>query len=179
MPKCKYYPSSNDYIIPYIPKWCPPEPNNDPKRFELYCKPTLCRSEPLSHSEYLRLRKNNGGQALSTGNVLQVGSGVYARNIWTTAVAGCQTNVPVPAVHAGGRAKDAGFLIEAKAAVAGRGKISWYDTVNKTAGITTLRQKGNAIAAADFNCSNCINPGTENYKTPGCPDGIKNLVNLS
>lgn len=181
MPSCinRYQPSSNDYIPRYIPKWCPPAPNTDPKRFELYCKPTLCRSEPLSHSEYLRVRAKNGGQALSTGSALQVGQAQYTRTIWTNASNGCQTNVPVPAVHPGGHARDTGFLIEAKGAFAGRGKTSWYDTVNRTAATTILRNKGLAIAAADFDCSSCVIPGTTDYVTPGCPDSIKNLTNLS
>jgi hypothetical protein len=181
MPGCchRYKPSSNDYIKPYIPKWCPPEPNNDPKRFEKYCKPTLCRSEPLSHSEYLRLRAKNGGCSLSSGSVLQVGQGVYKKTIWTNASNGCQTNMAVPAVHPGGRAADAGYLIEAKGAFAGSGQTSWYDIVNRTAHTTILRNKGLAIAATDYGCSPCGKVGTTKYVTPGCPDSIKNLANLS
>ena len=179
MPSCinRYQPSSNKYIQPYIPKWCPPEPNTDPKRFELYCKPTLCRSEPLSNSEYLRLRAKNGGAALSTGVQTQVGQGQYLRTIWTSASNNCQTNVPLPAVHPGGHAADCGFITEATGAKAGRGTVSWYDKVNRMASINTLKKKGYAIAAET--CSNCVTPGTISYVTPGCPNSIKNLTNLS
>ncbi len=180
MPKCptRFQYSSNDYITPYIPKWCPPEPNNDPKRFELYCKPVPSKSEPLSHSEYLRLRAKNGGQSLSTGAVQQISEGPYTKTIWTSASNNCSTNVPVPFVHPSGYAKANGFLTEAKGAFASRGQISWYDTVNRMASMTTLRKKGNAIAAGK-SCSTCDISGAINYVTPGCPDSIKSLTHLS
>jgi len=168
MPICRnrYKPSSNQYIQPYIPKWCPPEPNTNPKRFELYCKPTLCRSEPLSHSEYLRLRAKNGGCALSNSAPNKLGQDSYLRTLWTSASDKCQSNVPVPSVHPGGHATDCGFKTEAMGAKAGRGTVSWYDKVNRMSSITTLKKKGYAIASET--CSSCEMPGTTIYVTPGC-----------
>jgi hypothetical protein len=87
---------------------------------EAYCAPALCRSEPLSHSEYLRKLKANNGRAVSSAaNLLQVGSGRYTTTIWTTSEAAgscCNSNDSVPAVHPGGRALDSGHLTEMRGA---------------------------------------------------------------
>jgi len=55
----------------------------------------------------------------------------------------------VPAVHPGSRAIDSGLLTEMRGANAGRGTLTWYDKVNRTEAMTTLRRKGLAIAADD------------------------------
>jgi hypothetical protein len=143
------------YVPVYTPVSCPDPVNNDPKRNDAYCAPALCRSEPLSHSEYLRKLKANNGRAVSSAaNLLQVGSGRYTTTIWTTSEAAgscCNGNdsvLPaVPAVHPGGHALDSGHLTEMRGANAARGTVSKFDSVNKTEDITMLRRKGLAIAA--------------------------------
>jgi len=90
----------------------------------------------------------------------------------------------VPAVHPGGHALDSGLLTEMRGANAGRGTLSWYDRVNRTEEITTLRRKGLAIAAdATFNapagelrtvCTSCGLSGTaqQHYCPPVTVDQI-------
>ena len=99
---------------------CPDKYNDDPKRNEIYRKPLISRSEPLSNSEYLRKLKANGGVPLSSGSkVVQVGEGQYKKTMWTTAESRCfkGSNSVLPAVvavHPGLHAKDASLVTEAK-----------------------------------------------------------------
>lgn len=145
------------YVKQYNPPRCPPPVNNDPRRNEIYRPPTLCRSEPLSHSEYLRRLKANNNKPLSSpASLVQVGSGVYTRTIWTETrpAAGCCNGqdlvLPaVPAVHPGGHALESGMLTEMRGAVAARGDVSKFDNTNRTEDVTTLRRQGLAIASDD------------------------------
>lgn len=182
---CTHVPDPQ-YVTPYVPKCCPPKPNTDPRRTtNPYCPPVISRSEPLSHSEYLRRLKANGSKSLSTpSSLVQYGDGAYRKTIWTesgSAGACCATNkaLPeVPAVHRGGTALDAGFLTEQKGAYAARGAVSQYDSVNRTEYVHTLKKKGIAISAdSSFNapaggvretCANCDFSGTTFPPQPPC-----------
>lgn len=151
---------------------CPPPPNTDPKRKYLYIPPNPSRSEPLSHSEYLRRLKENNGCAISSPNaILQVGTGElqgqsqkYITTIWTSSKNySCAPGKAVPAVppvHPGGHALDAGMTEFMNGAVAARGSISKFDTTNKTAWTTTYKKEGLAIVQDN------------EYKAPaGVPEG--------
>lgn len=156
--KCTSHPAVSPlYVKQYNPVCCPDPVNNDPRRNEIYRPPTLCRSEPLSHSEYLRRLKANNNKPLSSpASLVQVGEGAYKKTIWTEtrpADGCCNGNdlvlPPVPAVHPGGHALDSGMLTEMRGAVAARGDVSKFDQVNRTEDITTLRRQGLAIASDD------------------------------
>ena len=144
------------YVPVYDPKCCPDPVNMDPKHNEVYQKPTLCRSEPLSHAEYIRKLKANNGVKLSVAasKAVTVGEGVYKRTIWTSAGDACSLDsdlvLPaVPAVLGHGKARDAWQYTEMKGAYAGRGTVSKFDSVNRTEDMTRLRRQGLAIAADD------------------------------
>jgi len=180
--RCRQYVTSNKYVPVYVPKCCVEPVNNDPNRNNYYIKPAPSRSEPLSHHEYLRKKKENNGQAISAPeNLVQVGQGVYKRTLWTAVNGSCCNRndlvLPaVPAVHQGEHALDSGLLTAMRGANAARGTVSKFDLVNRTAETTTLKRQGLAIAADNsFNapagsvrslCNNCqlsgttINPGT-------------------
>ena len=152
--RCRAINMANPKYVPvYKPKCCPEPINTDPRRFEAYKTPVHCRSEPLSHSEYLRrLKDNNFKQLSSPDSILLKGTGVYATTIWTDGGSGscCLENdlvLPaVPAVHPGGHALDSSLVTEMRGANAGRSDVSSVDLVNRTEDITTLRRKGQAIA---------------------------------
>ena len=127
-----------------------------PKPFTPYKPPLVSRSEPLSHSEYLRMKKANFQGPLS-GNVVQTsGTTKYNQTIWTQLAnpdkyvpAPTQhppvQNPPIPQVHPGGKALDAGMGTMMAGSVAARGKRSVYDTVNRNESNTTYRRQGMAI----------------------------------
>ncbi len=186
--RCCSTQAINPASVPqYIPKCCPTPPNTDPRRFEVYCPPVVSRSEPLSHSEYLRRLKANNGKALSSPDCLvQYGEGVYKKTIWTETADGgrcCNgdggTLPAVPAVHQGGTALDAGLLTESRGAYAARGSVSVYDQTNRTEDVTTLRRQGLAISGDDsFDapagatrtvCTTCGFSGTTTAVNPGNP----------
>jgi len=134
-------------------------PNADlvyPRPFTPYRPPVVSRSEPLSHHEYLRMKKANFQRPLS-GNVVQTNTPTqYNTTIWTqlttkdptpkpsTSLPPIQTP-PVPEVNPGGHAIEAGMLTMMKGAVAARGTLSKYDTTNRTEFNTTYRRQGLAI----------------------------------
>jgi len=132
-------------------KPCPPPANTDPRRKNPYIPPNPSRSEPLSHSEYLRRLKSNNNGALSSPNtILQVGEGKYARTIWTQSKNQCgncsnSKGQVIPAVNPGGRARDASMTIMMAGATAARGSLSKYDLTNRTEWNTTYRRQGLAI----------------------------------
>ena len=159
----------------YRPLVCPDPINRDPRRSDAYCPPAPSRSEPLSHSEYLKKLTANGGRPLSnSNNTVTVGTGMYATKIWTTAGGDCDRGAnlvlpAVPAVHASGRALDASLLSVIHQAQSGRGTVSKYDSTNRTEDLTTLRRQGLAIAAGagvGKECGVCGLEGTTNV-TPG------------
>lgn len=154
--KCKTITRDPLYVPVYVPKCCPTPENLDPRRNEVYCPSPPSRSEPLSHQEYLRRLKANNNVPLSIAKTKQVtvGEGVYQRAIWTSAGDACSlgSDLVLPAVPpARGAlyAQDSGLLTEQRGAFAGRGTVSKFDKTNHTAGITTLRKKGMAIAGDD------------------------------
>ena len=152
---------------------CPPPPNTDPKRHYKYIPPSPSRSEPLSHSEYLRRLKENNGCAISSpSNLLQVGADTlqegsnqkYITTIWTESKQSDNTTgqlrPAVPAVHPGGHALEAGMTVFMNGAAAARGSISVYDTKNRTEWSTTYKREGIAIIQDN------------EYKAPaGVPEG--------
>jgi hypothetical protein len=182
-------PPNPRYVPVYNPICCPDPVNTDPRRTEVYCPPIKSRSEPLSGTEYLRKLKANGGRPLSNSSkTVTVGSATpaYATKLWMTAGGDCDNRADlvlpaVPAVHAGGHALDSGLLTEMRGANAGRGTVSYYDSTNRTEGITTLRRQGLAIAADDsFNapaggvrtvCGTCGLSGTGASTVPGATCG--------
>ena len=176
-------PLTAAYIPRYIPKCCPPPPNNDPKQWSPYVKPTPSRSVPLSHHEYLKKKKANGFAPLSAQAALtQVGTistiGTYTTTLWTetnTNGVCCPSTIAhilVPAVTPGGSAKAAGVTTAERKAFAGRGDISVLDTTNHIESLTTLRRQGYAVAGdVTFNapaggfrtpCTSCALAGTSN-----------------
>jgi Concanavalin A-like lectin/glucanases superfamily len=151
---CKTTEIDPSYVPVYEPACCPDSRNRDPRRKEFYRPPTLCRSEPLSHAEYLRKLKANNTVALSSpaSKVVTQGDGVYKRTVWTSAGDACSldSDLVLPAVSpvlGGGHARDAWQYTEMKGAYAGRGTVSKFDSVNRTEDITRLRRQGLAIAA--------------------------------
>ena len=154
--RCRSYAQPSQLYVPvYSPKVCPDPVNRDPKRNESVCKPILCRSEPLSHGEYLRKLVQNNGQAISTGTLLQQGSDIYKTTNWMGSTGSCVINTPVPKAQV---TMDAGVLTSSIGAFASRGLRSKYDLVNTNAEATTIRLGGQAIAA-DTECSKCTVSG--------------------
>lgn len=154
--RCRNYAlPSQKYVPVFKPDTCPDTPNRDPKRFTPYIKPAPCRSEPLSHSEYLRKLVQNNGVALSSGRLLQQGTGIYKTTDWMGSSGSCPCLAPVPPAQT---YKDAGITTLERGAFASRGLRSKYDLVNSSAEFTTLREQGAAIAA-DKDCYDCTTPG--------------------
>lgn len=153
--RCRNYAQpSQKYVPVFVPLTCPDTPNNDPKRFEAYCPPALCRSEPLSHSEYLRKLVQNNGVGISNGTLLQQGVGNYVTTNWMGSTGSCVRDVPVPQAQT---VKDASDSTRAKGAFAARGMRSKFDSQN-SAEITSMRREGQAIAA-DEGCASCTTVG--------------------
>ena len=160
---------------------CPPPANTDPRRLYAYCPPVVSRSEPLSHSEYLRMRKANNNVPLSSSSSLvQTGQGAYTRTIWTATPTSCCNNpsnptltgvaLPaVPAVIQGGSAQPASMTTRAAGATAARGTLSHYDTTNHTEWNTTYRHMGLAISTDKYACPTCGLSGTTPPTVPGNP----------
>lgn len=174
-----------------------------PKPFTPYKPPLVSRSEPLSHAEYLRMKKANFNCALS-GNVVQTSvstNSKYNQTIWTQ-LAKPDANVPaptsgqnppiqtppIPSVHPGGKALDAGMLTMMEGSVAARGKLSHYDSTNRNEFNTTYRRQGMAIvrdptykapAGAFRNLctetNGCVLEGTT-LVVPGNPDCLEKTV---
>jgi len=151
--------------------------NSDPRRFSPYVKPTISRSVPLSHEEYLRQKKNLRTTQLS-GSPLIVGQAAnYPRTVWTQSGSCCSDEPVVPNVLFAGAAQDAGLRTEMLQAVSGRGTLSSHDGFNKNEWNTTLRKKGLAIIndprfmnpAGDLRipCTDCVLGGTEREVIPG------------
>lgn len=154
----------------YNPKCCPAPPNRDPRRFETYCLPPKSLSEPLSHTEYLRQKKASNTAPLSSpANLVQIGTGSgYVRTIWSASNNACCTtpSPPVPAVMPKTHARPESLRITNVGAAAGRGTISKYDSINRDASNTTLRQHGQTIA--NEKCTSCsLLTGTEIYPGRG------------
>lgn len=177
--RCRgFAPSSNKYVPVYTPKACPDPVNNDPKRTEVYCKPNPCRSEPLSHSEYLRKLTQNNGRAISGGTLKQYGDGVYKRTDWMATEGSCILgNVPVPVAQSikqegkpaniqFPKAVDASLQTIRKDLIASRGSIGTYDNVNRGAEMTIKRHGGLAVLSST-GCSTCDISGT-GIKLPEC-----------
>ena len=160
--RCKIITARNQAYVPvYIPKnTCPDSVNCDPKRFDRYCKPVLCRSLPLSNEEYLRKRLLNGNRPLSNSFVVQTAAdtGKYRTTIWTSAGStyipstadgtdlGVILPTPAPPVTGtNGTAIDSGLLTDIRAAIAGRGTISALDQGLRYDSFTTTRRKGLAL----------------------------------
>jgi len=153
--RCRTYAQpSQQYVPVFVPLTCPDTPNTDPKRFEAYCPPVKCRSEPLSHSEYLRKLVQNNGVGISNGTLLQQGTGNYVTTNWMGSTGSCVRDVPVPPAQT---VKDAGDLTRAKGAFAARGLRSKFDS-NNSAELTSMRREGQAIAA-DSSCNICTTSG--------------------
>lgn len=155
--RCRTYIAtpSQMYVPVYTPIACPDPVNIDPKRNEVYCKQALCRSEPLSHSEYLRKLVENNGVGISRGNLLQKGTGVYTTTNWMATSGPCLRNAPVPLAQP---FMDASINTDIKGALASRGTRSLYDSVNTNDESTTNRRRGQAIAA-DKGCAICTLAG--------------------
>jgi hypothetical protein len=161
--RCRTYAQpSQQYVPVFVPLTCPDTVNNDPKRFDQYCPPALCRSEPLSHSEYLRKLVQNNGVGISNGTLLTKGTGSYATTNWMESTGPCARNTPVPAAQT---VKDASDLTRAKGAFASRGLRSKFD-LEKSAELTSMRREGQAIAA-ESGCDSCTTPGFQE-QTPNC-----------
>lgn len=161
--RCRsYYPvRSQSYVPVFTPLACPDPVNNDPKRNEALCRPALCRSEPLSHAEYLRKLVENNGNAISSGRLLQQGSGIYTTTNWMATTGPCQRQMPVPPAQT---VMDAGQLTDKKGAYASRGVHSKFDRVNTNDETTTNRRRGAAIAA-EKGCTVCTTSGLETGST--------------
>lgn len=144
---------------------CPVPPNTDPKRLFAYCPPVVSRSEPLSHSEYLRKKKANQNAGISSGSLLQTGEGSYTRTIWTATEGPCCVIPPVPAAISG--TPQESMRIKEVGATASRGAISHYDSVNHTEWNTTQRRAGYAIASDKYECDTCDLVGTTPPTVPG------------
>lgn len=151
--RCRSYypPISQQYVPVFVPLVCPDPVNTDPKRTDAYCAPAHCRSEPLSHSEYLRKLVQNNGVGISTGSLLKQGTGPYTTTNWMATTGPCQRNTPVPPAET---VLDAGVYVDMKGALASRGTRSYYDSVNTNDEATTSRRRGQAIAA-DKGCTVC------------------------
>lgn len=160
--RCKIPTARNQAYVPvYIPKnTCPDSVNCDPKRFDRYCKPVLCRSLPLSNEEYLRKRLQNGNRPLSNSFVVQTAAdtGKYRTTLWTSAGStyvpstadgtNLRVTLPTPAppvTGTKGNAIDSGLLTDIRAAVAGRGTLSALDQGLRGDSFTTTRRKGLAL----------------------------------
>lgn len=151
--------------------------NSDPRRFSPYVKPTISRSVPLSHEEYLRQKKNLRTTQLSGAPLIVGQAANYPRTVWTQSGTLCSDEPVVPNVLFAGAAQDAGLRTEMLQAVSGRGTISAHDGFNKNEWNTTLRKKGLAIIndprfmnpAADVRapCTDCELTGTDREVTPG------------
>ena len=155
--RCRSYIAtpSQMYVPVYTPIACPDPVNLDPKRNEIFCKQAQCRSEPLSHSEYLRKLVENNGVGISRGTLLQQGTGVYKTTNWMATSGPCLRNTPVPPAQP---FVSAGLNTEIKGAMASRGTRSLYDSVNTNDESTTNRRGGQAIAA-DKGCNTCTLAG--------------------
>jgi len=161
--RCRNYAQPSQRYVPvFVPLTCPDPQNNDPKRFETYCAPVLCRSEPLSHSEYLKKLVQNNGVAVSRGTLLQKGTGAYVTTNWMASAGPCLQNTPVPDAQT---VKDASDLTRSKGAFASRGTRSKFDS-NNSAELTSMRREGQAIAA-DAGCSPCTTTGFQGI-VPNC-----------
>jgi len=97
----------------------------------------------------------NNGSAISSGRLVQKGSGSYATTLWTATDAPCLRQMPAPPAQV---VKDAGLHTDTKGAYAARGIRSKYDSVNTNDAATTVRRQGQAIAAGK-GCSICVVPG--------------------
>jgi hypothetical protein len=139
---------------------CPPNPST--LRTLPYCKPVISRSEPLSHSEYLRMRKASNAP-VSASSLLQIGDGSYKKTIWTAAPSCC--NTAVPAVTQAGI--QASLTTKERGAIAARGTLSQYDTTNRTEWNTTYRAMGLAIATDKYPTCACGITGTTAPTVPG------------
>jgi len=104
----------------------------------------------LNYSKYILIV-----QSVQTGSSSQ-GANLVSLNLYSNTdpldpgITCCTREPSVPAVHPGGTAIEAGFQTDSKAAAAGRGTLSRYDTVNETEWNTTLRRKGLVIHADTF-----------------------------
>jgi hypothetical protein len=164
-----------------LPGCCPPAPNTDPRRTIPYQKPMVSRSVPLSHSEYLRMRKaSNNVPVSASSSLLQTGEGSYTKTIWTATPVSCCTDpskpaltgvaLPaVPAVIQPGSAPQASLTTKERGAIAARGALSHYDTTNHTEWNTTYRAMGIAIATNKLGCATCDLAGTTPPTVPGNP----------
>ena len=154
-------------ILP--PKCCPDPVNHDPRRFEKHCKPVVSYSEPLSHAEYLRRKKELGGVAVSS-NPVQVSQGEYKRTLWMEGGADCcyDTNRVLPAVPPAMPPgyKPESLRTEVRGAIAGRSSLSHYDQGDRGDALTTLREKGDVLAREA--CGRCTSlEGTDVSTFPG------------
>ena len=161
---------------------CPDKVNTDPRRHNPYIPPSPSRSEPLSHAEYLRLKKANNNCALS-GSSLQTTAGKatatkYEKTIWTETKVSLPIQIqtqPVPKVHPGGHAIEAGLLTMMNGSVEARGTISKFDTTNRNEFNTTYRRQGLAIVQDDS--FKAPAGGTREICEEGCAiEGTKDVV---
>jgi hypothetical protein len=158
---------------------CPPAPNTDPRRTITYQKPVVSRSVPLSHSEYLRMRKANNNVPISaSSSLLQTGQGAYTQTIWTATPSSCCTDAStrtgvalpaVPAVIPSGSAPQASLTTKERGAIAARGTLGDYDITNHTEWNTTYRAMGLAIATDTLGSGCCDLAGTTRPIVPGNP----------
>ena len=151
---CSAVPRTQESVPAYDPKCCPPPANTDPRRNELYCKPVVSRSEPLSHAEYLRRKRESGGAAISSpAGLVQIGEGAYKRTLWmeSNSTASCCQGTDavlpaVPPVHSVGHRLPNRERTEVRGAIAGRSALSHYDQGNHAASLTIQRHRGDVLA---------------------------------
>lgn len=163
--RSQYNPPRDPLYVPvFTPLACPDPVNLDPRRNQAYCKPTHVLSQPLSHQEYLRKLVANNGRAISTGALVQNGSGQYTRTDWMATSGSCVlANVPVPAAQP---FPGAGLTELKNSYNAARGTIGKFDLTNRTAEITTLKRAGLAVSSS-AGCTTCNISGTE-IKATNC-----------
>lgn len=146
---CEYTPINPENVPQYIPKCCPTPVNTNPRRFEQYCAPVVSRSEPLSHAEYLRKKREAGNNPISTpAGLVQIGDGKNTRTLWMESgniSACCGSKDIIPAVHSGALSER--FREESHGAVASRGTIGRDYRGDRGDGVTTLGRKGKALVA--------------------------------
>lgn len=162
---CNTQPVVQSTIPTYIPKCCPTPPNTDPRRFSPYKPPVISRSEPLSHAEYLRKKKEAGGGSISGNNLVQVGQGAQATTIWTAVTTCCPSFQTVPPVTQ--TALTEGQRTETLAHKASTTSISKYTQNTRDASLTTELRAGRAILSSE-GCSTCDPSGTTVYPGKGC-----------
>jgi hypothetical protein len=162
---CNSNPVLQSTIPAYTPKCCPIPPNTDPRRTSPYKPPVISRSEPLSHAEYLRKKKEAGGGSVSGNILVQVGEGAKSVTLWTAVTTCCPSFQTVPPVAQ--TAIGEGQRTETLAHKASITAISKYTQTTRDASLITELRAGRAILSSE-GCTTCDLSGTTIYPGKGC-----------